>query len=195
MPLNTDVFQQRVRVLYDPVGSLPDWSAVASTVGGERRSALNAALIRLQDLPPYVPPTPDQVPWMQRLLRGWDALPAAAFLLACSAWGEARLSGLRAFRSFEPQVHAFLQQRLPVAPALEAEMPATRRGLTGWGGACLIASLPALPDWLHARIGLRFGPLPSVCRLPPAHAGDLLCLSVALAHAQKDPGFSRSFCP
>lgn len=195
MPLPSDFGHLRARVLYDPVGLLPGLRDVAATMTGERRSALNAALIRQLGLPDYAPPTPEQAQWTQRLLRGWDAIPAAAFLLACSAWGEQRLAALPAFRRFEPQVHAFLQHRLPVAAPVECDLPATRSELVDWGGACALASLPALPDWLHARISLRFHALPAVSRLPSAQPGDLLCFSMALSHAQKDSGFSRSVCP
>lgn len=195
MPLPSEFVHQRARVLYDPVGLLPGWRDAAATLTGERRSALNAALIRHLALPDYAPPTPEQAQWTQRLLRGWDAIPAAAFLLACSAWGEQRLAGLPAFRRFEPQVHAFLQHRLPVVPPMETDVPATRAELVDWGGACVLASLPALPAWLHARIALRFRALPAVLRLPTAQPGDLLCFSMALSHAQKDSGFSRSIRP
>lgn len=194
-PMPSDISHQRIRVLYDPVGTLPGWGDAAATLTGERRAAVNAVLIRQFALPGYASPTAAQAQWTQRLLRGWDAIPAAAFLLACCAWGETRLAGLRAFRKFEPQVHAFLQHRIPVAVPLETHVPKTRSGLADWGGACLLASLPALPAWMHARIGLRFGALPSVRRNPAARPGDLLCFSMALSHAQKDPGFSRSFCP
>lgn len=195
MPPAGDAFHQRLRVLYDPVGYLPGCTNAAATLAGERRSALNVALIRLHALPAYAQSTPASMRWTQRLLRGWDAIPAAAFLLACSAWGEEHLVRLPAFRSFEPHVHLFLQLGVPVFAAMDPDLPMTRFALTGWGGACLLASLPDLPPWLRARIALRFPTSPAAHRLPAAHAGDLLCFSMALAHAQKDPGFSRSFCP
>lgn len=195
MPRAADALQQRLRVLYDPVGYLPGWRAVAATLTGEQRSALNAIVIRLHALPSYDVPAPGALQWTQRLVRAWDAIPVAAFLLACTAWGEDRLAALPLFRKFEPQVHAFLQLRFPVFAALESDVPTTRAALAGWGGACLLAALPGVPPWLHARIAVRFPALPAVCRLPMAHAGDLSCFSMALAHAQKDPGFRRSFLP
>lgn len=190
-----DALQQRMRVLYDPVGYLPGCDALAATLTGERRSALNATLIRLHGLPAYEPPAPPAVHWTQRLSLAWDAIPAAAFLLACAAWGEARLAPLPVFRKLPPQAHAFLQLDVPVFDAMEPDTPATRDAITRWGAACLLASLPDVPRWLRARLAARFDALPTVCRLPVAQSGDLLCFSMALAHAQKDSGFRRSLLP
>lgn len=184
--------EQKLRVLYDPVSYMAGWHDVGSSLTAHGRSVLNDVLVHRHRLSAFAPVTAEQAHWVQRLLHGWQAIPAAAYLMACSLWRD-RLAGQRLFQQFEPQVHAFLLYEFPHTH-LDGDPPASRQALIDWGGACLPRLIPHLPSWLGDRIALRFHALPPGVPEPLLTSDDLIRFSMALAHAQKDPRFCRSLC-
>jgi hypothetical protein len=185
---------RQLQVLYDPVSYMAGWEDVGPTLTPHGRSLLNEVLLHHHALPPYVPVAAEQAHWTQRLLRAWDAIPAAAYLMACSLWRD-RLAGQRLFQQLEPQVHAFLQFEFPHTPLGQGELPSSRQALMDWGGACIPLVTPEVASWLTCRIALRFGALPPGLPEPTLSANDLTRFSMALAHAQKDSRFCRSLRP
>jgi hypothetical protein len=184
---------RQLQVLYDPVSYIAGWEDVGPTLTAHGRSLLNEVLLHHYALPPFAPVAADQSHWTQRLLRAWDAIPAAAYLMACSLWRD-QLAGQRLFQQLEPQVHAFLQFEFPRTPMVRGEQPSSRQALMAWGGAC-IALVPAVPTWLSCRIALRFGAAEAGLPEPTLSAADVTRFSMALAHAQKDSRFCRSLRP
>ncbi|WP_368566240.1 hypothetical protein [Pseudoxanthomonas sp. UTMC 1351] len=184
--------ERKLRVLYDPVSYMVGWHDVGPSLTAHGRSVLNEVLVHRYALPPFASVTADQARWVRRLLHGWDAIPAAAYLMACSLWRD-RLAGQRLFQQFEPQVHAFLQYEFPHT-RVDGGVPSSRQALIDWGGACLPRLIPHLPPWLSGRIVLRFHALPPGVPEPILTSDNLIRFSMALAHVQKDPRFCRSLC-
>jgi hypothetical protein len=180
--------------LYDPVSYLAGWEHVGPTLTAHGRSALNEVLLRQHGLPPFTPIAPEQAQWVRRLLRDWEAIPAAAYLMACSLWRD-RLAGQRLYQHLPAQAHAFMQFEFPRVRLPPGGPPVSPEALINWGGACIPQVLPELPSWLGRRIALRFAALPPRLPEPTLTPDDLIRFSMALAHAQKDPRFCRSLRP
>ena len=174
----------RLRILHEPLAYYRPWQAAGASLSASQRSALNRWIAHAHALPRA--PTGCDVgnPLVDRMIRGWRRMPAAAWLMACGAHRR-HVLGARWLPTQPPALHAFLRLGFPEA-AVHWPQPPPPDMLLAWGGLQLQHGLRThLPDWLHARIALWFEGLPAL----PASAGcsppsfDMTCFLSAWNHA------------
>lgn len=177
---------ETAQVLYDPVGYFRPWRPHAAGLSAAQRSALNGWLARQHRLPVPALHDVEQPSAPGRLIKGWQRLPAVAWLLACGAHRRSLL-GSRLLLRQPPMLHAFLMLETPTVAGtstLSADV------LLGWGAQYLQQGLqPHLPAWLVARIGLWFAGLPEPASPPPLARVpfDMGCFWSAWTHAANLP--------
>ncbi|WP_349985366.1 hypothetical protein ABRP17_007965 [Stenotrophomonas sp. WHRI 8082] len=175
---------ERLQILHDPVSYFRPWVTRQGTLNPVQRSAANAWICQTRQLPGAPPDADATSALASRLIRGWQRLPATAWLLAC-ARHRRHVLGARWLPSQPPPLHAFL--RLGFADAATPwPQPPTPEQLLAWGGRQLQEGLhDPLPAWLHARMALWFAGLPALPAAVTAHPApfDMTCFLSAWTHA------------
>lgn len=168
------------RIAADPVAYHHRWRDAAGALQGNRRSAVNAALVAAHGL--QQPDTPCAGSAVWRLMAGWACLPAVAELVAHAKQVRAATAH-RDFLHAPPALRRFMQLGFGQADAASA-YPMGRSQLRAWGAAYLAAGLaPALPSWLAQRMALQFETAGVVAGVTP-NTFDHTCFWSALRHAQ-----------
>jgi hypothetical protein len=169
------------RVAADPVGYHHGWRDAQATLGGNQRSAVNAALAAGLALGP-----PEHYhslgPAGRRLIAGWAKVTAAAELLAIAKQPRAAQAH-RDFLRAPVALQGFMQLGFqPYHPANVT--PMGRAALRAWGGGYIMAGLsPVLPHWLAQRLAVQFDSIAVVPVVCPENF-DHSCFWSALSHAQ-----------
>ena len=176
--------RDRLRILHDPLAYYRPWQAAGASLSMSQRSALNRWISLTHALPRAPADLGAGSALVDRLIRGWWRMPAAAWLLAC-AGHRRHVLGARWLTAQPPVLHAFLRLGFPEV-SIRWSHPPPPDMLLAWGGQQLQHGLRShVPDWLHARIGLWFEGLPE---LPEAAGGavqpfDMTCFLSAWNHA------------
>lgn len=183
-------------LLYDPASYYRPWYRSMQVVTACQRSALNGYLISQFGLPGYSAVSASQQAAVDRLVRSWHLLPAAAYLVACAKHRQ-RVMADRSYVLQSRAVHAFLRLGFEQCAASTLTRVGTDE-LLAWGGQYLRFGLAAcLPGWMSARMPLLFADSMEQVRSSQDHTDDFdpNCFWSALAYAANDPEFSASLCP
>lgn len=181
--LNDDL----VHIAFAPGSYYRPWQATyAHALPGQQRW-LNTCLIRQHALPVPADLSLPNNALARRIVGQWSQLPQVALLMAAARLRR-RVLAERSSLALPAMVHAFMRLghvETTGGPPLGAGSVADPEVLTGWGGRCLQAVAPRLPDWLGARLALPFSGLPGADTMPPsADSTDIDLLWSALRHVE-----------